>query len=220
LVYRWVEIDGGSPRSQHLGLDEPTEDLLGVAPNENVHAYFERKYDNMGFARVTFSHSTYTEYDTGWIKFKVCSVGGDGHTGNNNLALAATVAASSTYPGYAPERVNDGNQSTALGGASSWSNYGYGSGYPPQWIQLDFGVNKTFTRVVVFTSSGYAIRDYDIQIFNPVSGWQTVGSVRGNTALSVTTTFPSRTARLIRLYTLSGPTHQPGFTRVNEFEVY
>lgn len=219
-VYKWVEIDGGSPRSQHLGLDEPTETLLGVDPTANVHAYFERKYDNMGFARVTFSDSTYTEYDTGWIKFKVCSVGGEGSTGNTNLALAATVAASSTYPGYAPERVNDGNQSTALGGGTSWSNYGYDAGYPPQWIQLDFGVNKTFTRVVVFTSSGYPIRDYDIQTFNPTLGWQTAASINGNTALSVTTTFPARTARLIRIYARSGPTHQPGFTRVNEFEVY
>ena len=73
--------------------------------------------------------------------------------------------------------------------------------------------------MVVKTSAGYPIRDFDVQVWNGIS-FLTVASVRGNTALSVPVTFASRTARLIRISGRSGPTHQPGYVRVNELEVY
>ena len=41
---------------------------------------------------------------------------------NENLALRGVASASSTLPGYSAARINDGNLSTALGGAYSWSN--------------------------------------------------------------------------------------------------
>ncbi len=148
-----------------------------------------------------------------------CSIGGEGGTGDDNFARSAITAASSTFSGYSPARVNDGNRDTALGGHASWANNSGGVNYPPQWVQLDFGVNKTFRRVVVFTSSGYAMRDFDVQVWNGIT-WVTASSVRGNTALQVTVNFTPRTSRLVRILGLSGPTHQPGFVRVNEFEVY
>jgi hypothetical protein len=185
----------------------------------SVTAVIEADNDDAGTGVVTFTESTNITYSTGTVEWRVCSVGGQGGTGNTNLALAATVSASSTYSGYSPARVNDGSRSTALGGSNSWSNSGYGSGYPPQWIQLDFGVNRTFSQVVVYTTAGYELRDYRIETWNGFS-WSTVLTVTGNTATQRTHNFPARTSRLVRIVTLSGPTHQPGFTRVNELEVY
>lgn len=220
MIYKWVEEDGGPTIEISLGLGDWINAMLGIPIGFDIKATFASKHDDVGMSPVLFNESTYIEYNTGTLKFNVCSMGGDGNTGNVNLALAATVSASSTYGGYSPLRAKDGSQSTALGGASSWCNSGYGSGYPPQWIQLDFGVAKTFSSVVVYTSSGYPIRDYDVQVYSQQTGWTTVAKVQNNTALKITSTFPTQNARLVRILTLSGPTYQPGFTRINEFEVY
>ena len=110
--------------------------------------------------------------------------------------------------------------STALGGPYSWANSA--NTYPPnnpQWVQADMGVDKTFRRVVVYTSQGYPIRDFDVQVWNGVT-FVTVASVTGNTQLSVPVTFPARTSRLVRILGRSGPNHQLNYVRVNELEVY
>jgi hypothetical protein len=142
-----------------------------------------------------------------------------------NLARLATASASSTYPfeGYAAARINDGNQSTALGGASSWVNADrYApNGFLPQWVQLDFGMNQTFSRVVVFTTAGFPIRDFQLQVWNGIT-WTTIAQTPpgGNTAPSIALTFPSTTARFVRILGTLGPAIQPQYVRVNELEVY
>ncbi|HYK03160.1 MAG TPA: discoidin domain-containing protein [Thermoanaerobaculia bacterium] len=220
-AYKWIEIDKGPKITASLGLTPTVLSFLGATAN--VTAVFEADNDDAGSGLVTFSESTNITYSTGTVEWKVCSVGGQGGTGNTNLALAAIASASSTYSGYSPARVNDGSRSTALGGANSWSNTGYGAGYPPQWIQLDFGTNRTFSQVVFYTTTAYELRDYRIEYWNGFT-WVNVYSPAQtftiNTANQRTHNFPARTSRLVRIYTLSGPTHQQGFTRVNEFEVY
>jgi hypothetical protein len=218
MVYKWVEEDHGPNIQLSLGLSNFQNSLLGLPFNANVTATFASGHDDMGSGVVTFSDSTYQDYGTGVVNWTTCSVGGDGGTGNSNLALSAIVAASSTYSGYSPARANDGSQSTNLGGAYSWAN----AAYPPQWIQLDFGTPKTFSKVVIYTSAGYPIRDFDIEVWNG-SNWVTVDSVPNNTSLVITRniTLPGgNPVRLVRIWARSGPTHQPGYVRVNEFEVY
>lgn len=221
LAYKWVEEDNGPKIELSLKLSATIKILIDVSTGVDVKATFESKHDDMGAGVVGFTESTYIEYGTGTLDWTTCSVGGSGGTGNNNLAIGALAAASSSFPGYSPGRVNDGSQSTALGGGSSWANADASApnGFLPQWVQLDFGTNRTFSRVVVYTSTGYPIRDYDIQVWNGLN-WVTVASVNGNTALSVTTNFAPRTARLVRILGRSGPNHQPQYVRVNEFEVY
>lgn len=222
-AYKWVELDGGPKIEISLGLGDWIKKLLKIPVTLDVKATFDKKFDDMGSGVVAFSESTYTQYGTGIVDWTVCSVGGDGGTGNDNLAISAIAAASSTYPyeGYAASRVNDGSRDTSLGGASSWVNaHSYASnGFLPQWVQLDFGTNKTFSRVVVYTSAGYPIQDFNVQIYNGFS-WVTVASVTGNTALSVTVPFAAQTARLVRILGTKGPNVQPQYVRVNEFEVY
>ena len=154
-----------------------------------------------------------------WERSLALSGGG----GGGNLALSATATASSTYCSGAPEhcyaavRVNDGNPSTALGGQSSWTN-NWGVGMP-QWVELNWSAPVTASRVTVYTTSGYPIRDYDVQIWNG-SAWVTVASVAGNTALQRNHAFGSVTTQRIRILGRQGPDVQPGYVRINEFEVY
>jgi len=227
-VYKWVEIDGGPHINEiSLGLSAPLKAKIEVSATFNVKASFEKKHDDIGEGSVYFEESTYLVYTTGNVDWTVCTQGGEGGTGNDNLALSAIAAASSTYPyeSYSAARVKDGSQSTALGGANSWVNAdAYApNGYLPQWVQLDFGVNKTFSRVVVYTTASHPIQDFQIQYFDGIS-WKVVdpvaGIVSGNTAASVTRTFPAKTARLVRILGTRGPNHQPQYVRVNEFEVY
>jgi hypothetical protein len=141
----------------------------------------------------------------------------------DNYARSATATASSTFSGYSPARVNDGLRDTRLGPAYSWSN-NIGT-YPPnapEWVMLNLGATKSIRRVVVYTSESYPIRDFDVQVLAG-GAWVTPagGSVRGNTQLSRTLTFTSaQGAQYIRVLGMRGPTHQDGYVRVNEFEVY
>lgn len=214
MAYQWFELDGGGTTSTTITI--PVQN----GPSISTTVSGQERDDNGGGAAVLFTESTNQLYDTGLVQFNMCSTGGDGGTGNDNLACGAIASASSTFSGYAPARATDCNPDTRLGGAYSWAN---NSGtYPPnnpEWLQADFGVNRSFSRVIVRTSAGYPIRDFDVQVWNGVT-FLTVASVRGNTALSAQVTFPSRTARLIRISGRSGPTHQPGYVRVNELEVY
>jgi hypothetical protein len=142
---------------------------------------------------------------------------------NENLARAATATASSTFSEYSPARVNDGARNTRLGPAYSWAN-NIGT-YPPnrpEWVMLNFGAAKTFGRVVVYTSEGYPIRDFDVQVLVG-EAWVTPagGSVRGNTQLSRTINFAAaQSSQYVRVLGMRGPNHQDGYVRVNEFEVY
>jgi len=223
LAYKWIEEDSGPKIEVTLSLKAEVKLKITLTAGQEVKVTIEAKNDDMGDGVVGFGESTYITYSTGTVDWNVCSMGGVGGTGIDNYARQATVSASSTFPGYAPERANDGSEDTSLGGGYSWANSYGDENYPgltPQWIQFDFGVDRTVGRAVVFTSQGYPIRDFDIQIWNG-STWETVGSpVRGNTALSVTVTFPQRSTRLIRVLGYSGPDHQQGYVRVNEFEAY
>jgi hypothetical protein len=141
-----------------------------------------------------------------------------------NLATQALAVASSTYCSgagsihcYAPSRANDGDRSTALGGYTSWVNNNTVS--MPQWLELQWGQLITISRIDLYTSSGYPIKDYDIQYWNGTT-WINAASIRNNTALSLSNTIaPVQTFRL-RILAFAGPAHQINHARINELEVY
>jgi|GEM_PF-3467472 len=138
-----------------------------------------------------------------------------------NLALTATATAQSSYPGYSPSRVKDGNTNTQVGGAYSWANgHTYtNDGRLPQWLQLDFGAVKALSKVVLYTSQGYEIKDYDVQVWTG-SSWSTVVSIRGNTSVKRTHNFSLIYGSKLRVKGIRGPDNQSVYVRVNELEVY
>jgi len=133
---------------------------------------------------------------------------------STNFSIGATASASNTDTGngYAASKINDGSATTDFSG---WAN----SGGAPDWVQLDFGANKTFSRVELYTTTGYEIRDYQIQYWNGTA-WVTAVSITGNTSNHRTHTFTAVTGSKIRVYGTSGPTIQPSYVRVDELEVY
>jgi microsomal dipeptidase-like Zn-dependent dipeptidase len=144
-----------------------------------------------------------------------------------NVALSATATASTTFcvgppqtspDCYAAWRVNDGNPNSTLGGQNSWAN-DRGAAMP-QWVELTWNTPITASRVVVTTSAGFPIQDYDIEYWDG-SGWMLFERVRGNTRLSRPHTFFTQlTTTRMRILGLQGPINQPGYVRINEFEVY
>ena len=143
-------------------------------------------------------------------------------TACTNLALAATVTAQSTYPNepYSVAHVHDGARSTALGAATSWVNASSyaANGALPNWVNVDFGSTQTISEVDLYTSAGYPIKDYDIQV---LSGgvFTTVASVRGNLGLQINTAITPVATSQLRILTIHGPDVQPQYARINELEV-
>ncbi|WP_144395288.1 discoidin domain-containing protein [Pleionea sediminis] len=138
-----------------------------------------------------------------------------------NLARKARASAQSSFPGYSPAKVNDGDKNVRVGGAYSWANgHKYTpDGRLPQWLQLDFGRYERISKVVLYTSLGYEIKDYDIQVWNGRS-WNTVVTQRGNTSVRRTHTFAPAIGSKLRVIGRRGPDNQYIYVRVNELEVY
>lgn len=144
--------------------------------------------------------------------------------GNVNLARSASASATSTFcwtPGtlhcYDAARTNDGDTSTAVGGFTSWAN-AEGSGLP-QSVELLWPAPVLFQRVVVYTTDGYAMRDFDVEVWTG-AGWQAVASARGNVLSRVELGFAPVQAFRLRVVGRSGPNAQPSYVRINEIEVY
>ena len=129
---------------------------------------------------------------------------------NTNIATGATVSASSTDfgNGYSAAKAIDNNK----GDFAGWSS---GAGVP-QWLLLDFGSNKTFNKVVLNTTTGYLLKDYDIESWNGLA-YVMVAQVRNNTVKEVSTTFTSVTSSRLRINCITGD--QWGYARIDEIEV-
>ena len=141
---------------------------------------------------------------------------------NENLALRGFASASSTLPGYSAARINDGNLSTALGGAYSWSNAprtAVTAGLPA-FLEVSlpgpFGTNVN--TVYVYSTLGREIRDYDLQV-NTGNQWVTVNQVRDNTSTVRLHRFATTYTRSVRVIGWRGPSMEPEHVRINEIVV-
>lgn len=134
-----------------------------------------------------------------------------------NLARSATATASSVESSfYSAAAVNDGNNST-----DSWS--GWAAIEFPAWVELDFGEERTFNRVDVFTKLYYEQKGYTLQFWDGAA-WADIVTVTGNVADHRAHVFEPVTSSKLRLWTTQGNVRQDGgaekVARVNELEVY
>jgi hypothetical protein len=137
-----------------------------------------------------------------------------------NLARTGIASASSTFFGYSPARTNDGDRNTSLGGSFSWSNARETSTTPalPASLDITLGTAAPVDRIVLYSTLGWEIRDYDLQYFNG-SQWLTLEQVRGNTQTVRTHSFAQVNLSRVRVIGRSGPNIQTVHVRINELEI-
>ncbi len=138
-----------------------------------------------------------------------------------NVALRASVTAQSTYPGYSPSNITDGDTNTAANPANGWSNSHLATtdGQIPQWVIIDLGAAFSISSFNIRTAKAWEISDFDIELWTGAA-WTPVQQIRGNTAtvFSVPLATPV-TASKVRLIGRQGPASQNIYVRFNEVEV-
>jgi RHS repeat-associated protein len=150
-----------------------------------------------------------------------------------DLALGATATASTSFPGWGPSAVVNGDRKSL----NAYSNGAWSSSAPnnfPEWVQVDFGASKTINEIHVFTLQDnwansveptaamtftlYGLTGYEVQYWT-ASSWVTVpgGSVTGNNKIWRTFTFSPISTSKIRVFSNAAP---DGVSRVTEIEAY
>ncbi|HET7015096.1 MAG TPA: choice-of-anchor D domain-containing protein [Streptosporangiaceae bacterium] len=118
---------------------------------------------------------------------------------NTNLALGQPTSASGFTQTYVPANAVDGNTSTYFETTDNAF---------PQWIQVDLGATKSFSRIVIDLppSTAWGTRTQTLSILgsNDGSAFSTIVGSAGytfdpSTGNTVTITFPSASARYVRL---------------------
>jgi autotransporter-associated beta strand protein len=133
-------------------------------------------------------------------------------TGNAVLSRSVWVASASTSAsGSPPTNAIDGDITTrwSTGAAQATG----------QWFQVDMGSAKTFFRIVLDagTSSGDYPQDYQVNVSNDGVNWGSPVASGAGSAAVTTISFPSQTARYIRV-TQTGTSG--GWWSIHEFNVY
>ncbi|GAA3849038.1 hypothetical protein GCM10022243_13810 [Saccharothrix violaceirubra] len=141
---------------------------------------------------------------------------------DENIARGGVAQASSTFPGYSAAKVNDGDTATTLGGDHSWANAeGRSPTTNPEWVFVRWSEQRSVGRIVVYTSDGYPLRDFDVQVLHESGGWwDTVRTYNYNTSSKVSLWFAPRKTVGVKILAKVGPSHQPIYTRVNEIQVF
>jgi hypothetical protein len=119
--------------------------------------------------------------------------------GSTNLALGATATASTTEGTFTPSRAVNGAWTSGYEGwVSTVGN--------AQWVALDLGSAKTFSRYVVRHDSAARpaetannTKDFTFQVSSNGTTWNTVDTVTGNTAATTDHTIASQTFRYVRI---------------------
>lgn len=89
----------------------------------------------------------------------------------------------------------------------------------PQWVQIRFERAETFSRIELYTTSGFELTDYRLQGWQGSSWVDIVPPVRGNTTVLRIHSFDPFTTDRIRVLG-ERTASQPGSVRVNEIQVY
>ena len=215
--------DGSLPTqaqlSEYYATEEPIKTLQWESDRDGFLGYGENLSTSslsQGTHRITYS-VTDSDGNTSSATVRVL-VG--------NVAPYAFADASSTFCSnesddthcYYPERVNDTNLSTQLGGLYSWVNNPDDSRLP-QVVELAWRYPVTINSIDIYTTEGYIIRDYDIEYSNG-EGWSTLISVTDNTETYRSLAVATVTTYQLRVVAKEGSLAQPQHARINEIVVF
>jgi hypothetical protein len=142
----------------------------------------------------------------------------------NLTGSAARVSASSSRAGYLVCGAVDGDADP--------THWGHGTGWAdatgrkwPDWYELKWDSPQQLSRVDIatvnsaeFPTERYGLRDWDVQV-PTADGWRTVVEVRGNTAATFSSTFPTQPTDTLRIvtYAANGANDQ---SRIVELAVF
>ena len=144
--------------------------------------------------------------------------GGGGGGGSTNLALNQLTSASGYTQTYVPGNATDGNTSTYWESTNSAF---------PQWLQVDLGAAKSFSKIVLDLppASSWSTRTQALSVQGSTDGssFSTIVASAGytfnpSTGNTVTITFPSTSARYVRLNFTANTGWPAG--QVSEFQVW
>ncbi|SFG47490.1 hypothetical protein SAMN05421678_10699 [Actinopolymorpha cephalotaxi] len=146
-----------------------------------------------------------------------------------NLALAASVSASSSHANFKACGAIDGNSNSDDWQTATGWNDGTSRVFP-DWLAVTFAQAHQVSRVEMntlnstrYTAARYGLRDWDVQVWdagaNGGSGdWRTVASVRGNTAGVVNSTFDPVSTTAVRIFVIAS--NDSTYSRIVELGVY
>jgi parallel beta-helix repeat protein len=144
--------------------------------------------------------------------------GGGGGGGSTNLALNQLASSSGYTQAYVPGNAEDGDPSTY------WESTNNAF---PQWLQVDLGSAKSFSRIVLDLppSSSWSTRTQTLSVQGSTDGssFSTIVGSAGytfnpSTGNTVTITFPSTSARYVRLNITANTGWSAG--QLSEFQVW
>jgi len=137
---------------------------------------------------------------------------------STNLALNQPASASGSTQSYAPGNAVDGNTSTYWESTDSAF---------PQWLQVDLGSSKSISKIVLDLppSTAWSTRTETLSVLGSTDG-STFSTIVGSAGYTfnpsagntVTVTFPSTTARYVRLNFTANTGWPAG--QVSEFQVF
>lgn len=140
----------------------------------------------------------------------------------DNVLRAASLSASSTYPGFPVTTLNDGDTSTTAwcGGQAGHGWNDATAGAFPDDVTATFPTTLKVDHAVIYTLSRSTcqyggVSDVDIQA-NIGGSWHTVAVVRGNSAARVDVAFPTVAATALRFHILDSTSHD--YSRLVELE--
>ncbi|MCD9025392.1 DUF7402 domain-containing protein [Cohnella silvisoli] len=143
---------------------------------------------------ITFPAKTVTS-----VTFQV--VGGSGYNVGltelqaiNDYALQKTPTVSSTFTGFPAGNATDGD------GTTRWSSAASGG---TEWFKVDLGQNQTVSGVNIDWSIHYAT-NYTIEVSTDDVNYTTVFTKTGNVSTNITNSFPTTSARYVRITMTSG----------------
>ena len=150
-----------------------------------------------------------------------------------DIALGATATASTSYAGWGPTAVVNGDRKSL----NAYSNGAWSSSAAnnfPEWVEVNFGASKTINQIDLFTLQDnwggsaeptsamtftlYGLSGYEVQYWSG-SNWVTVPgcSVTGNNKIWRTFAFSPITTSKIRVVSSAAP---DGVSRITEIEAY
>jgi hypothetical protein len=141
-----------------------------------------------------------------------------------NLALAASVTASSFHGTFPPCGAIDGNANQNDWEVATGWNDGTATVFP-DWLAVEFDNPHDVGKVVVHTldstrypGARYGLKDWDVQVLGGDGSWQTVDSIRGNTTAPITSTFTPVATTAVRILALAS--NDARYSRILELQVY